>query len=148
MEGSSGTTSVVADEPELTFHDKKKIAHCLGVNICILRHFTGGNTVVTQGGIFISNFNASLGHYSPLIINLIQLVAVIFGLVVIPSVMGKKPLFLLTLSLLTLLNLAFTVSMIYEEVLAMIILMSMHTTVYGIFINATWGYPSEVIPAS
>lgn len=30
----------------------------------------------------------------------------------------------------------------------MIILMSVHTTIYGIFINATWGYPSEVIPAN
>lgn len=69
--------------------------------------------MVTQGGIFIGNFNSALGHYSPLIINLIQLIAVVFGLVVIPGVMGKKPLFLMTLALLTVLNLSFTVSMIY-----------------------------------
>jgi hypothetical protein len=82
--------------------------------LCVIRHFIGGNAIISQGGLFIKTLNPSLGHYTSLIINLVQFVFVVFGLVYLQKVMGKKPLFLLSIALLTLLNFALAVGMIYE----------------------------------
>ena len=66
-----------------------------------------------QGGIFIKLFNYDLGSYTSLIVNVIQLIAVLFGLIYLQSVMGKKPMFLLSIPILSLLNFALVIAMIY-----------------------------------
>lgn len=58
-------------------------------------------------------FNSGLGKYTSLLLNSIQLAAIIFGLVYVQTVLGKKQLFMLSIPTLTLLNFALVVAMIY-----------------------------------
>lgn len=105
--------------------------------------------MITQGGIFIKAINYGLGKYTSLIINSIQLVSVIIGLFFISSLIGKKPLFLLSIPLIALMNFALVVAMIYEQVLALLIIMCFFMAIYGAgFLSPIWSYPSEIIPAS
>ena len=114
-----------------------------------IRNFIGANAVITQGGLVIKLFNYSLGQYTSLIINLIQFFAVVFGLVYVQTIMGKKPLFLISIPSLSILNFALAVAMIYEEVTAMLMLMCLYMAVFGVaFISPVWAYPAEVIPAA
>ena len=53
----------------------------MGAHMCALRQYTGGNVLLVQGGLFITTFNKTLGLYTPLIINLVQFAAIIFGIV-------------------------------------------------------------------
>lgn len=125
------------------------MAYVLGVHLCIIRHFIGGNAIITQGGLFITTLNSGLGHYTSLIINLVQLAFVIVGLVYLKSIMGKKPMFLLSLGLLSTLDLSLAVAMIFHHVLAAMMIMIIYMIVYGAtFISPIWAYPSEIIPAS
>ena len=125
------------------------MAYVLGVHLCVVRHFIGGNAIITQGGLFITTLNAGLGHYTSLIINLVQLAFVIVGLVYLKSIMGKKPMFLLSLGLLSTLDLSLAVAMIFHHVLAAMMIMIIYMIVYGAtFISPIWAYPSEIIPAS
>ena len=81
-----------------------------------MRHFIGGNAIITQGGLFINNLNQSLGHYTSLIINLVQMLFVVIGLVYLQTFMGKKPMFLLSISVLSLVNFGLATSMIFMQV--------------------------------
>ena len=122
--------------------------YCLGVHMCALRQYTGGNVLLVQGGLFISTFDKTLGRYTPLIINLVQFAAIIFGIVYLQKKIGKRPAFLFSLSMMSVLNFALVVSMIYEQILATMILMSIFMLVFGgSFINQNWAYPAEVVPA-
>lgn len=117
--------------------------------MAIIRNFIGANAIITQGGIFIKHYNPGLGKYTSLIINMVQFISVVFGLVYVQTVMGKKPLFLLSIPLLSILNLALVVAMIYEQVLSILIILCIYMAVYGAgFISPIWAYPSEIIPAS
>ena len=94
-------------------------------------------------------FNYGLGQWSSLIVNLIQFAAVLFGLIYVQTILGKKQLFLISIPALTLLNFGLVAAMIYENVTAMLMLMCFYMAVYGVaFISPIWAYPSEVIPAS
>jgi len=81
--------------------------------MCALRQYTGGNVLLVQGGLFISTFNKTLGQYTPLIINLVQFGAIIFGIVYLQKKIGKKPAFLFSLPTMFVLNFALVVAMIY-----------------------------------
>ncbi len=111
-------------KPKLNFEEKRDKAYCLGFHLAAIRNLTGSNAVITQGGIFIKTLNYGLGKYTSLIINSIQLLSVFIGLFVISSYMGKKPLFLMSLPLIALMNFALAIAMIYEQVLSLIIIMS------------------------
>jgi Na+/melibiose symporter-like transporter len=125
------------------------MAFTLGVHLCVVRHWIGGNAIITQGGLFIKNFNPELGHYTSLIINSVQFVFVLIGLVFLQKLMGKKPLFLLSITLLSLINLGLAVGMIFGQILACMFLMCLYMAIYGAaFISPIWAYPSEIIPAS
>lgn len=89
------------------------MAYALGVHLCVIRHWIGGNAIITQGGLFIKTFNPSLGRYTSLIINLVQFAFVIFGLIYLQKIMGKKPLFLLSIALLSFLDLGLAIGMIF-----------------------------------
>lgn len=105
--------------------------------------------IASQGGLFIKNFNQDLDKYTPLIIDSIQLVFAIFGLVYITGKVGKRPQLLVSTASITLLNFALVISMILQEAEVIIILMCVFIAIYGaIFISLTWAYPPEVIPAS
>ena len=66
----------------------------------------------------------------------------------VQKIMGKKPLFLISMPTLGLLNFALVISMIYENVTAMLFLMCLFLAVFGMgFISPIWAYPTEVIPA-
>jgi MFS family permease len=135
--------------PKLKFAEKRNKAECLGLHLAGIRNLTGANTVITQGGIFIKHLNHGLGTYTSLIINSIQLLSVFIGLFFIAPIMGKKPLFLVTLPSMCLLNFAIVLAMIYEQVLALILILCIFMAIYGAgLLSPIWSYPSEIIPAS
>ena len=78
-----------------------------------VKNFVGANAIITQGGIFISMFEPELGSWTSLIVNVIQFFAVVFGMVYVQTIMGKKPLFLISVPTLSFLNFALVVAMIY-----------------------------------
>lgn len=113
-----------------------------------VKNFVGANAIITQGGIFISMFEPELGSWTSLIVNVIQFFAVVFGMVYVQTIMGKKPLFLISVPTLSVLNFALVIAMIYENVPSMLFLMCLFLTIYGMgFISPMWAYPAEVIPA-
>jgi hypothetical protein len=141
--------SVITHKPKLNFDEKKAKAYCLGVHLAAIRNFVGANAIITQGGIFISMFNPGLGQWTSLIVNIIQLIAIVFGMTYVQSIMGKKPLFLISIPVLSLLNFALVIAMIYENVPSLLMLMCIFLAVFGTgFINPIWAYPAEVIPAA
>lgn len=148
-ESSVASSAKSEVKPKINFEEKRNKAYCLGFHLAAIRNLTGANAVITQGGIFIKTLNYGLGKYTSLIINSIQLLSVFIGLFVISSYMGKKPLFLMSLPLIALMNFALVIAMIYEQVLSLIIIMSLFMAIYGAgFLSPIWSYPSEIIPAS
>lgn len=124
------------------------MAYCVGFHLNIIRNWIGSNAVISQGGLFVSNFNPTIGHYTSLIINLFQGVFIVIGLVWIQKWVGKRPLFLFSITVLTLVNLGLVVAMIYKSLLVIMFLMSLYMAVYGGAMSSPiWAYPSEVIPA-
>lgn len=110
--------------------------------MCAIRQFCGGNVLLVQGGLFIKTFNKGLGEYTSLIINTIQFAAILFGIFYIQKILGKRPLFLFSLSVMTILNFAIVVAMIYENILSTMILMCVFMIIFGgSFINANWAIP-------
>jgi hypothetical protein len=105
--------TIVTDRPKLSFEEKRSKAFCLGIHLAVIRNFIGANALITQGGILIKMFNYGLGQYASLIVNIIQLAAVIFGLVYVQTILGKKQLFLISIPSLTLLNFGLVIAMIY-----------------------------------
>lgn len=121
----------------------------MGLHLCVIRHWLAGNLIITQGGQFISTFDEHLGHYTSLIINLVQFLFVILGLVWFQKYIGKRPMFLFSVSLLSLINLALGVSTMLFAPTPSLIIMIVYMIVYGgSFISPIWSYPSEVIPAT
>lgn len=149
IESDHSDNTIVTERTKLNFEDKRSKAFCLGVHLAVIRNFIGANALITQGGILIKMFNYGLGQWSSLIVNLIQFAAVLFGLIYVQTILGKKQLFLISIPALTLLNFGLVAAMIYENVTAMLMLMCFYMAVYGVaFISPIWAYPSEVIPAS
>jgi ABC-type multidrug transport system permease subunit len=91
----------------------------------------------------VTIFDPSLGKYASLIINLIQFGSVILGLVYIQHIIGKRQMFLISISTLSLINFAIAVTMTYIQINALMILMSIFMLIYGAaFLNPVWAYPS------
>jgi hypothetical protein len=120
----------------------------MGINLCIVRHFVGGNALITSAGVLISFINKSIGHYTPLIINLVQLVAAIVAVLYISPNFGRRPLFLFSLGMLSILNFAIVIAMSNEHILSIMFIICIYMIIYGgTFMPPSWSYPSEVIPA-
>ncbi|MCB0368670.1 MAG: hypothetical protein KDD45_04290 [Bdellovibrionales bacterium] len=98
----------------MTFDEKRQKAYCLGVHLAGIRNLIGANAIITQGGILIKMFNYGLGKYTSLIINGIQFLGILFGLLYVQGIMGKKPLFLISIPILSVINLALVLAMLYE----------------------------------
>lgn len=121
----------------------------MAVHLCVVRHWTGGNTIITQGGLFIKGLHKELGKFSSLNINLVQFLFVIVGLIWVKNHFGKRTLFLFSIPVLSALNLALSTSMYFEEVFSAKVIMCLYMAIYGgAFISPIWSYPSEIIPAS
>lgn len=115
----------------------------------IIRNWSAGNVIISQGGLFITTFNPVLGLYTPLIINAVQFIFVLIGLVYIQQIAGKRPLFLISIASLAILNLALSVAMAYENIIISLMIMCIYMVIYGAsFISPIWAYPSEILPAS
>ena len=52
----------------------------MAVHLRILCGTIGGNVVLTQGGLFINNFDEVIGKWTTLILNVIQLLSILVGL--------------------------------------------------------------------
>lgn len=115
----------------------------MGIHLCVIRHWTGGNAIISQGGLFINNIDKNVGHWTSIIINSIQFIFVVLGLVVIQKYLGKRPLFLFSVIILSLLNIALAISMIYTNLIVAEFIMCIYMAVYGgSFISPIWSYPS------
>jgi hypothetical protein len=149
VESSADSELVSEAAPQITFQEKKDKAYCLGLNLCAVRNLNGANAIITQAGIFVAVQNQDLGKYTPLIINMIQMLSTFIGVYWITSCMGKKPLFLISLPLMALMNFAVVLALVYDQVIALVLIMSLYMAVNGAwFHNPIWAYPSEIIPAS
>lgn len=105
--------------------------------------------MITQGGLFINTFNKNLGEYTSLIINSVQLLFIIIGIIVVQKYIGKRPLFLFSITLMSLINIGLSIAMIHQHVLSSMFLMILFMMIYGgSFVSPVWSYPSQVIPAS
>jgi hypothetical protein len=71
------------DGKKIDLQKNKQRAFYMGFHLCIIRHFVGGNALITSAGVLLSVIDKSIGHYTPLIINLVQLVAAIAAFVYI-----------------------------------------------------------------
>ena len=70
------------------------------------------------------------------------------GLVYFQTLMGKKPMFLLSISVLILLNFGLAISMIFFNLQASLMIICLFMMVFGgAFTSPVWAYPSEIIPA-
>ena len=115
----------------------------MGIHISALRHFVGGTVLQIQGGLFIDTFNEDLAKVTPIIINSLQFVAIVFGILYLQKVFGKRQLFSFSLMALSLMNFAMVIAMIFEEILAVLLLMCLFMLLFGSsFINLTWAYPA------
>lgn len=103
----------------MTFAEKKRQAYYVSMNLCLIRHMIGGNTIISQGGIFITLLNPTLGRFTALIINMVLMVFIIIGIVWVQKYIGKRPLFLFSISSLAIMDLALAVAMIGKNVEAM-----------------------------
>jgi hypothetical protein len=121
----------------------------MGLHLCVIRHWLAGNLIITQGGQFIGTFDKGLGHYTSLIVNLTQLVFVIIGLVWLQKIIGKRTMFLFSISMLSIINIGLGIAMMEYSSTASLMIMVIYMMIYGgSFISPIWSYPSEVIPAS
>jgi hypothetical protein len=120
----------------------------VGIHITVIRHFIGGNTVISQGGVFMNYFDPDLGYWTPLIINSVQLFFVIICVLWIQKFFGKRQLFLFSIPALALTCLTLATVMYYEVVNGTLIVLCLYMFIYGIsFISPAWAYPSETITA-
>ena len=121
----------------------------MGINLSILRNFIGGNVLLSQGGLFIKNLNKSLGKWTSLIINGVQFIFILIGLFYVVNQMGKRPLFLISVAVLSISCLALTVAMIYQDILGSMLVMCFYMAIYGsMFISPIWAYPYVVVPTA
>jgi hypothetical protein len=70
-----------------------------------------------------------LGTYTSIIINTIQFIFVIIGLIYIQKLVGKRSLFLFSITILSLLNIGLAIAMIYSQVLAAEMIMCIYMAV-------------------
>lgn len=125
------------------FENKKKKAFYVAVHVCVIRHFSGGNSLITSAGIIMSHFDKSLAKWTPLSINSTQLIALFVFLVFLSSRFGKRPLLVTSTGLLALLNLFLVYSLIIRAEALILACIILFMVVYGGFLlSAVWSYPS------
>lgn len=98
-------------EDHQVHENKKNKAFSVALHVCMIRHFSGGNSLITSAGIIMSYFNKDLAKWTPLSINSIQFIAVFIYLVFLSSTFGKRPLLVTSTGLLALLNLLLVYSL-------------------------------------
>jgi hypothetical protein len=136
-------------EQSLAFEQKKRRAFYVAINVCIIRHFSGGNSLITSAGIIMSQYDKGLATWTPLIINVTQFVALAVYVLFFSSMFGKRALLVTSSGLLALLNLALIVSLIYRlEEMILLSIMAFMIIYGGMMLSAVWSYPSEIIPAA
>jgi uncharacterized membrane protein len=64
----------------------------------------------------VSYFDPNIGSWTTLIINSIKFVFILIGLFYVQKLTGKRPLFILSMTLLSLTNFTIAIAMIYENV--------------------------------
>jgi hypothetical protein len=120
----------------------------VAINVCIVRHFSGGNSLITSAGIIMSEYSKDLAKWTPLAINSTQLIALIIYVLFFSQVFGKRFLIVNASALLAILNVALIVSLIYESEVGILVSIMAFMLVYGgMMLSAVWSYPSEIIPA-
>jgi SP family sugar:H+ symporter-like MFS transporter len=67
-----------------------KKAYILGFELPFMQQMTGVNAIVTQVGAIITKYNQDLGDYTPLIINIVQLICTSLAIGLLRKV-GRRP---------------------------------------------------------
>jgi len=82
------------------------------MNVCISRHFTGGNSLIITAGLIVSVYDKTIGKWTPLIINLIQIIALVAYIVCFSHLFGKRKLLILSMGLLAIINTILVVTLV------------------------------------
>ena len=131
------------------FKRKKKTAFFVALHVCIVRHFSGGNSLITSAGIIMGEYNQELAKWTPLAINSTQLIALILYILFFSQAFGKRSALVNASALLTLLNAALIFSLVLGWELGILLSIMAFMVVYGgMLLSAVWSYPSEIIPAA
>lgn len=96
----------------VSYTKNRKRALLMAIHITTFRQFIGGNVLVTFSGQIIEFFNPN-AKYTALIINCLQLVANSVSVFYICKVLGRRPMFLIGASSLTILNFAIAISLYF-----------------------------------
>lgn len=132
-----------------SFKKKKSTAFYVALNVCVLRHFSGGNSLITSAGIIMNEYSKDLAKWTPLVINSTQLIALTTYILFFSHALGKRFLIVNSSALLALLNVALIASLIFESEVGILLSIMAFMMVYGgMLLSAVWSYPSEIIPAS
>jgi hypothetical protein len=115
----------------------------------MIRHFSGGNSLITSAGIIMSVYSKYLAKWTPLLINSTQFIALIVYVVFLSSSFGKRFLIVNSSGLLALLNMVLICSLLIKsEVCILLSIMGFMIIYGGMMLSAVWSYPSEIIPAA
>lgn len=115
----------------------------MAIHVCVIRHFSGGNSLITSAGIIMSHFDKGLAKWTPLSINSTQLIALFIFLVFLSSNFGKRSLLVTSTGLLALLNLLLVYSLVIKAEGLILACIIVFMVVYGGFmLSAVWSYPS------
>ncbi len=95
------------------FKRKKQTAFFVALQVCVVRHFSGGNSLITSAGIIMGEYSKELAKWTPLAINSTQLIALVVYILFFSHAFGKRFLIVNASALLALLN----VSLIFSLVL-------------------------------
>lgn len=121
----------------------------MGIQICILRHFTGVNALIVSAGTIISQYDTILGKWTPLIINSLLLCGTLAAVFYISKQYGKRFQIILSVLSFIYLNGFLIISLLVLGEIAVLISISIYMVIAGaFFFPPAWSYPSEIVPAA
>jgi hypothetical protein len=99
----------------VSYTKNRKRAMLMAIHIVVLRQFIGGNVLVTFSGQIVDAFNKLEGFWTPLVVNILQLIANFFAVSFITKKFGRRPLFLFGTLTLCLFNFALVAVLILRQ---------------------------------
>lgn len=117
-----------------------------------MQQITGINALVTQVGAIIDQYNKTLGTYTPLIINFVQMLSTISAIQLLRKV-GRRPVINIGNLGMGLVNITIGIVFIFinswsGSIGMIFFLLNIYMIIYGISLGPTvWLYVPEILPA-
>lgn len=126
---------------------KKTKSLWVAIHVCLVRHFSGGNSLIISAGIILQQFDKGLAKWTPLTINATQFVALVIYVLMFSTTFGKRFLIVTATGLLSFINFALVIGLIIKNEFFILVCIILFMIVYGgMLLSAVWSYPSEIIP--